>query len=434
MDAVPDDRPLWRNRDFNLLWTGQVLSDLGGRVSGIAFPLVVLATTGSPAKAGIVGAAGTLPLLVLTVPAGALADRWNRKRLMIVADSARCAALTSLVVTLAIGSVSFAQIVVVALVDGAGYVFFSVGERSALPSVVPDHHLEAALARNQARDYAATLGGMPLGGALYGLGRLVPFLFDAISYLVSVVTLLLIRGSFRTEVDQSSPQHVGRLLLEMRAGLEWFWRQSFVRATALLAMGSDFVLNAVYLVVIVLARRRGASPELVGAMFVFVGAGGILGSLAAGWLARRLPIRAIVVATPCFVTVLLPLLIVLPGRVTPGVIYGAMFFLFPAWNAAVGSRRLRLTPDKMRGRVASIATMFSLGPVFVASLTAGFLLQEAGSTPTVLALCGVLAFVTLAALLSPPVKDPPIAPVPSPPDPHHGFRNVAIARGQPPPL
>lgn len=389
------ERSLWRNRDFNLLWVGQTLSDLGGRVSGIAFPLLVLATTGSPAKAGIVTAAGTLPLLLLTAPAGALVDRWNRKRVMIVADAARAVALTSIVVALAYGTVSFAQIVLVAFVEGTGFVFFSVGERSALPSVVPDHHLEGALARNQSRDYAATLGGTPLGGVLYGLGRLVPFLFDAISYVVSVITLLLIRGDFSGE---RGPRE--RLVAEMRAGLAWFWRQRFVRTTGLLAMGSDFVVNALFLVVLVLARERGASAALIGAMFVFLGAGGILGSLVAGWLVRRLRLRTIVVAAPALVALLVPLLIVLPGRVTPGLIYGAMFFLFPAWNAAVGARRLRLTPDELQGRVASIATMLSLGPAFAAAIVAGFLLEETGTTPTVLVLFALIALVALAAFLS----------------------------------
>lgn len=388
------ERSLWRNRDFNLLWLGQTLSDLGGRVSGIAFPLLVLANTGSPAKAGIVSAAGTLPLLLFTPPAGALVDRWSRKRVMIVADAARAVALTSIVVALAFGTVSFAQIVLVAFIEGTGFVFFSVGERSALPSVVPDHHLEAALARNQSRDYAATLGGTPLGGALYGLGRLVPFLFDAISYFVSVVTLLLIRGDFSGD---RGPRE--RLVAEMRAGLAWFWRQPFVRTTGLLAMGSDFVVNALFLVVLVLARERGASAALIGAMFVFLGAGGILGSLVAGRLVRRLRMRTIVIATPALVALLMPLLILIPGRVTPGLIYGAMFLLFPAWNAAVGALRLRLTPPEMQGRVASIATMLSLGPAFAASIVAGFLLEEGGTTPTVLVLFALIALVGLAAFL-----------------------------------
>jgi MFS family permease len=399
-----NDAPLRRNRDFNLLLFGQVLSDLGGRVSGIAFPLLVLVTTGSPAKAGIVGAAGTLPLLVLTLPAGALVDRLDRKRVMIVADTARCLALASIAVGLAFDVLTFTQIVFVALVEGVGFVFFNVGERSALPSVVPSHQLEAALARNQAREYGAVLGGTPLGGVLFGISRLVPFLFDAISYFVSVVTLLLIRTSFRRDTTGDTPH---RLLAEMRRGLAWFWRQAFIRTTSLIAMGSDFVLNALYLVAVVIARERGASPALVGAMFVFLGAGGILGSLAAGWLARRFPIRAIVVATPSVVAALMPLLILVPGRISPGLIYGAMFFLFPAWNAAVGSLRLRLTPDAMQGRIASIAAMFSLGPVTAAFLVSGFLLEGIGSTATVLVLFGVMIVVAAAACLSRTVKDPP---------------------------
>ena len=84
--AATEDHPLRRNRDFNLLWVGQVLSEFGANVSAIAFPLLVLATTGSPARAGRVAAADNLPELVLAVPAGALVDRWDQKRVMIVAD------------------------------------------------------------------------------------------------------------------------------------------------------------------------------------------------------------------------------------------------------------------------------------------------------------------------------------------------------------
>lgn len=399
--------PLRRNRDFNLLWSGQVISDLGGRISGIAFPLLVLATTGSPAKAGVVAAAGSLPLLVLTLPAGALVDRWDRKRVMIVADGARCLALTSIVVALTFDALTFAQIVFVALVDGTGFVFFNVAERSALRRVVPDHQLSAALARNQTREYAALLAGTPLGGVLFGVGRLVPFLFDAVSYFVSVVSVLLIRTSFRrVPVSTERP----RLLTDMRAGLGWFWRQPFIRTTSLLVTGSDFTLNALFLVVIVLAQERGASSALIGAMFVFLGVGGMLGSLVAPWLARRLGMRAIVVATQWTIAALVPLLVVLPGRVTPGVIYGAMFFLHPTWNATVGAYRLRLAPDEMQGRVSSIATMLSLGPVPVAALVAGFLLEGAGSTPTVLVLFAVMVVVAMAAFASRAVKDAPDVP------------------------
>jgi predicted MFS family arabinose efflux permease len=394
--------PLRRNRDFNLLWLGQVVSDVGARVSGVAFPLLVLAITGSPAKAGIVASAGSFPLLVLTLPAGALVDRWNRKRVMVVADAARCLALASVVASLALDALTFAQIVVVALVEGVGFVFFNVAERSALPKVVPADQLSAALARNQVREYGALLAGPPLGGLLFGLGRLAPFLFDAVSYAASVFTILLIRTDFRRERSDGQRPH---LIRDLRTGLAWFWRQPFIRTTSLLVTGSDFTLNALYLVVIVLARDRGAPPELIGAMFVFLGVGGLLGSFAAPSLARRLGIRTIVVATMSVTAALLPFLIVVPGAITPGLIYGAMFVLHPAWNASVVAIRLHLTPDDLQGRVSSIATLFSLGSVTIGSLVVGFMLEAAGTTPTVLILFAVMLVVAAAAFASRAVKD-----------------------------
>ncbi len=402
--AARAHRPLRRNRDFNLLWGGQVLSDLGARVSGVAFPLLVLAMTGSPAKAGLVAAAGSLPLLVLTLPAGALVDRWNRKRVMIVADSARCLALASIVVAFAVDALMFTHIVAVALVEGAGFVFFNVAERSALALVVPEHQLRDAVARNQVREYGALLGGAPLGGVLFAAGRVAPFLFDAISYFISVVTVSLIRTDFRRD---ETPGKRSRLLREMATGVQWFWRQRFIRATSLLATGSDFTLNALYLVVIVLAQERGASAAVIGAMFVFLGVGGIVGSLAAPWLTRRLSPRSIIAGAQCVIAALVPLLIVVPGRLTPGAIYGAMFFLLPAVNAVVVAYRLRLTPDEMRGRASSIATLFSLGAVPIAYVSAGFLLEHAGSTPTVLALFSLMVGVSLAAIVSRAIRDIP---------------------------
>jgi MFS family permease len=381
VSAAGEERPLRRNRDFNLLWVGQVVSDLGANVSAIAFPLLVLATTGSPARAGIVAAAANLPLLVLAVPAGALVDRWDQKRVMIVADCARCAALASLALTVALDSVTFGHIVAVAFVEGVGFVFFDVAERSALPKVVADRHLDAALARNSARAHAAALAGQPLGGVLFGIGRAVPFLFDAVSYLLSVVAVSLIRTSFRRDARARART---RLSGDIRTGLSWFWRQPFVRTTSLVSTTRSFALSALYLVVIVIARERGASAALIGATFAFVGVGGILGSLVAPPLARRVSMRTIVIATAVVGAALVPLLSILPGRATPGIVFGAMWVLNPVWTTAVGAYRLRITPPELQARVVSIASVVSMGPVPLAFVVAGLLLEAAGTTPTVL--------------------------------------------------
>jgi len=395
---------LRRNRDFNILWAGQVVSQLGGRIAGVALPLLVLATTGSPAKAGVVGFAGTIPLLVLTLPAGVVADRWDRKRTMIACDAIRCVAYAALVLAIAIGRLPFAEIVVVALINGTGTVFFGIAERAALRSVVAEHQLPSALAQNEARDSVSLLGGPALGGALYGLARLAPFVFNAASFLVSVLSLFFVRARFQE--DRARPES-RRLPHEILTGLAWFWRQPFVRTTALLVTGSDFVLNALYLVVIVLARQKGASSAMVGVMFVFLGVGGLLGSWAAPYLARRLTTRTVVVTTMAAVAGLLPLLLIAPDAIAIGAVYGAMFLLHPTWGSTVGAYRLALTPDHMQGRVASIVWLLSFGSVPLGFLAVGFVLADVGTTPTVLGLTGIMLVVSLCAFTSRSVRAAP---------------------------
>jgi MFS family permease len=398
-----DGVPLRRNLDFNLLWTGQMVSDLGTRIADIAFPLLVLATTGSATRAGIVGFAWTFPLFALTLFAGALADRVNRKRLMIACDLLRSLAFASLVGAILAGNVTFGHIVAVAFVEGTGFVLFSVAERSALPQVVTSDQLPDALARNQAREYTSLLAGQPLGGVLFSVGRSVPFLVNAVSYFLSVWTLSLVR----TEFQETRPTPPGRVVAEVKEGIAWFWRKPFVRDSQLLVTGSDFTLNALYLVVIVLARQRGASPLLIGLMFAFLGVGGMIGTLVAPWLARRLSMRTVVVATMWVGAALVPLLIAIPGRVTPGIVYGTMMLLHPTWNAVVGAYRLRITPDALQGRVQSVATLLSLGSVPFGALLAGFLIETTGTTPTVLALTGVMAIVAAGAIGSPAIRHAP---------------------------
>ena len=168
--------PLRRNRDFMLLWGGQTLSELGSQFSLVAYPLLVLALTGSAAKAGVVGFAKTVPIAVFALPAGALADRVNRKHLMVACDGVRAIALVTIPVALAAGGVPYAVIVAVAFIDGSGFVFSYVAERGALRQLVAREQLGEAVARNESRTFAANMAGPPLGGLLFGLGRAIPFL------------------------------------------------------------------------------------------------------------------------------------------------------------------------------------------------------------------------------------------------------------------
>ena len=138
--------PLSRNRDFLLLQAGQVLSTIGSESTVIAYPLVVLALTHSPAKAGIVGFARIVPWALFGLLAGLAVDRLPRKAMMITSDIVRAFAVGSIAIAAAIGHLTFAHIAAVAFVEGSMYVFFNIAEVGALRSVVSTEQLPTAAA------------------------------------------------------------------------------------------------------------------------------------------------------------------------------------------------------------------------------------------------------------------------------------------------
>lgn len=173
--------PLRRNRDFVLLQVGQLLSSAGTEMTTIAYPLLVLATSHSPAQAGLVTFARLAPFAIFGLVSGVVADCWNRKHVMIAADATRAVALGGLASAMLLGNADLSLIVVVAFVEGAGSTFFATAQNAALRAVVPLQQLPDAAGAQEARRAAVRLGGSPLGGALFGIGRSLPFLADTAS-------------------------------------------------------------------------------------------------------------------------------------------------------------------------------------------------------------------------------------------------------------
>ena len=180
------------------------------------------------------------------------------------------------------------------------------------------------------------------------------------------------------------------------------------RPRALLCKGKSSL--SLVVVVIVIARERGASAALIVALFAFVGVAGILGSLAAPWVARRASIRTIIIAMTVLGAVLVPLLSILPGKATPGIVFGAMWILNPVWSTVVGAHRLRIIPPELRARVLSVAFLVSGGLVPLAFVAAGLLLEAAGTTPTVLVFTGIMVAGATIAVRSPALRVSPDRP------------------------
>jgi MFS family permease len=385
--------PLRHNRDFLLLWGGEVVSTLGSQVSLVAFPLLVLATTHSPAKAGLVGFANQVPVLALYLPAGVLVDRHDRRTIMIVASLIGGLALASVPIALALGQLTFGQIMIVALIASARQVIYSTAEQGALPLVVATSQLSEAVTRNQARNEAAALAGPPLGGLLFGFARPLPFAGDAVSYLFSALGALLVR----TPLQEPRGAQRHSAMSEITEALRWLWSRPFLRASALAVAAGNFTLVGVEMVLIIRARQHGATPAAVGVMLSMIGAGGLIGALIAIQITRRLPAPVIVIGTFWIEAALLPLLALTHSPYLLGAIAGVSALSGPAWNAVVVGARLTLTPDHLRGRIISAARLISGSLLALGPLTAGLLTQRVGSTYTLFAFAGWQLLVSLAA-------------------------------------
>ncbi|HET9899273.1 MAG TPA: MFS transporter [Streptosporangiaceae bacterium] len=400
--------PLYRNRDFVLLWSGASVSNLGSNCSAVAYPLLVLALTGSPADAGLTGFVALLPQLIFQLPAGAFADRWNRKQVMIWCDGLRAVAIGSLVVALLAWHLSVAQILIVGFVEGTITVCYKIAASAAVPNVVHLSQLTVAVSRNEARVRGATMAGQPLGGALFGVAEAAPFLFDALSYVASLATLLLIRADFQASGKNASARRPPALR-QMREGLVWLWHQPFLRMTTLLIAGSNMMFQMLFLSVIVVVRHGGARPAAIGLVFGIAGAGGVLGSVIAPKVRQRLSMRAVVVGTNCVWAILVPVIAVLRDPYEIGVVYALMFFVGPIWNVVLAGYQLAVTPDAIRGRVLSAVSLVAYGAIPLGSLLGGLMLSRFGTGPTMWSLTALMLLLVITAIASPAVRSAPDA-------------------------
>jgi hypothetical protein len=394
--------PLRRNRDFVLLQSGQVLSTIGSESAGIAYPLVVLAVTHSPAKAGIVGFARILPWALFGFLAGAAVDRFHRKRMMLTSDVVRAAAVTSIVVAVALDRLTFAQVAIVAFLEGTMYVFFNIAEFGALRSVVSGRQLPTAAAAEQARYSTVTIVASPLGGALFGVSRALPFLADAVSYVFSFASLLAIRTPFQEQREREPTP----LRAQLAEGFRFLWAQPFLRSCALLFTWSNLIFEAMFLVLIVVGRRQGLSGGEIGALIAAFGACSLAGSVASPRLQRMLSMRTLVIGSfwlqlGVALFVLKPSVYVLLLSSLP------VAFVFPSVNSVVIGYRVAIVPDRLTGRVNGVARTIALCGSPLGPLSAGLLLGAVSARETMAILTGLMLALAVLVTLSRSIRNAP---------------------------
>lgn len=396
-------RTLARNRDFTILWTGQTISELGSRVSSFAMPLVAYAMTGPAFWAATAEAAYLVGMVAMLLPGGVLADRCHRLRLMRFSHGVGALLYASLVLAGVLGAITLPHLLVVAVLAGLVAGVFAPAEVSAIRTVVATEELPTALSQQQARQHVASLAGGPLGGALLGLTRWSPFLFDAVSYAVGWALL----GRVRTDLAARPETRADRPWRDLADGVRFTWSRPFFRVLLIWSPLVNLAVNAVFFVALLRLIQAGFPAVQIGLVEATAGVFGILGALAAPWLIDRMATGTLtVVIAWSFVPLSVPLALwnhpaVMAGAASVGL------FLNPAGNAGVGSYRMAITPPDLVGRVQSAMQFTSMLVMPLAPALAGALLSGLGGRDAVLALTVLTAAVALIPTLSRSVRSVP---------------------------
>jgi MFS family permease len=374
------------NRDFQIVLGGQAISAFGDAISLTAMPLLVLFLTGSGALMGTVGALQLLPDLVLGLPAGALADRWDRRRMMMLADAGRAALTAMIPVSFWLGWSTMTVILIVMLPINSLRVFWAAGFTSAVPSLVGGENLGRAYSYFESTASVGFIVGPALAGVLAAtIGPAATLAFDAGSFVVSAASLALVRRPLRAARSGELP----RMLADIREGVVFVWRHLVLRA--IIAYWSAITVATAALLP-ALAYYITIDRDFGSELFGFVGSawsiGYLFGSLLAGRLGRaRIGLRMVA----CTVAIGALIATIAVTAVQPAYLAAAFFIGVALGIAFVSYATLRasITPDELLGRVGSTARTLTAGLQPLGLLGGGALISAAN---------GGVALITMGVL------------------------------------
>ncbi|MBV2154508.1 MFS transporter [Kitasatospora sp. SUK 42] len=409
--APPPPVPLRRNLRFQALWAGQASATLGMMVGDTAFPLLVLALTGSSTAAGAFGAVQMATTLLLGVHGGVVADRLDRRKVLIASDATRLLALASVPVAMAFGQPSLVHLLLVAAAIGATVAYSGPIRLLALRSVVAPEQLPQALAQDEARMSGAALAGPPLAGFLFGLGRSVPFLGAAFASLLALTAAFMVRFPSpnqpekarevaEAEENREAGQPAKRAGDGALAGFRVLAASPLLRPALAVLLVINLTGAALLLPVMVLLREHGTGSTGIGLAL----AGEAVGALAGTALVSRMHRLAgpgVLLLAVAWTAVPVPLAPLLPGGAPT--VFAALFVVgagVPALRVMLDLLVIRQVPDELRGRViAATMTLLTAG-MPAGAFASGLLLDHLSPATALTAISAVLAAALLPATAS----------------------------------
>jgi MFS family permease len=394
-DAAPAaPRPL--GSAYWCIWVASSISVLGDGIRFVAMPLVAASVTHNAIAVSLVTVAGFAPWLFFSLIAGALVDRWDRRRVMFISDFFRTAVMGGFAALVAFGHASIPIIVVAAFALGMAETMFDNASQTILPAIVAKDRL----ARANSRLYAGQIIGMqfvgpPLGGVLFAALVWLPFGVDATSFLIAALLVLSVRGRFREPRDADAPPT--KLFAEIGEGVRWLWHHRVLRAFCSMLGVWNLTFNATEAILVLWALEV---LHLDARGFGLLNLGAAAGSLAGSLLAERF-MKLLGEGPAVYVSIGMSVVAELVAFLThnayvAGTAFALIGFGAIVWNVLTVSLRQEIIPPRLLGRVNSAYRFVGWGTMPIGALAGGLIAHFWGLrapflfATVVLAVCGLL--------------------------------------------
>lgn len=375
--------------DFWKYFAGQTISSLGDSFTLFALPLIVFKLTGSAVNLALSTAANFVPYLLFGLLIGAYVDRVDRKKMMMLTALGRAAVIATIPLLDVFGGLNVWWIYAAGFASSTLGIAFDAGEFAAIPNLVRADNLVTANARVTASNQGAQIVGPILAGALVAIIPLTTlFLFDSVTFVASAVALSLVSRSFN--VDDEEQRDPSTIWQDVREGLSYVIRHPVLRNISIMMALINFVGATTFTQLVLFAKERlDASDPQIGILFAAGSAGVVLWSFAAGPLRRRWSFSTValgaLMADGAFTVAFafnrsFPLAVLLWGMAV-GV--GLMF------NINTGALRQQIVPNRMLGRVITIASVLAWSAIPLGAIVGGIAVEVTGNVALVYGIVGL---------------------------------------------
>ena len=376
--STPERAPL--GRGFWALFTAGTVSNTGDGVLVAALPLLAATATEAPWAVALISACFSLPWLLITLPAGAIVDRSDRRVVMVVTDLGRALLVGVVAVLAASGGIDAWMLWLLALGLGTGEVFFDTAAQTVMPAVVATDSLERANGLGQvAQTVGNTFLGSPVGALLFSAAVWLPFGVDAASFALAALLAMTLRGSFRPTPDPLAPSAALPDRVRVREGIAFVRRSRLLGSlVGVLALTNIALAVTESTFVLFVTRRLGLDGRWFGVIVAVIGLGAIGAGITAGAVIARLGRRRTVLLSSALPTVSMAVLSITRSPVVATALVAVNAACVTWWSVLAMSLRQHLVPDHMLGRVNAVFRWGTWGAMPLGAAAGGVLASVAG--------------------------------------------------------